>query len=125
MKKVLLALLVIVTGGLGSLWYLAAIVFRVDPPELEDTQVMDVFIGVLLGIATLGAFHLFQLPRSSIPRMRLSIATGIMVCLLAGCSLISWHRYTLAVRERNAKAAIQRQIRQPSSSTTQTVVETP
>lgn len=125
MKKVLLGLLVIATGGLGGIWFLAALVFRVDPPELESTQVMDAFIGILLGVAALGLFHLLQFPRSGVTRRRWSIATGITVCVLAGGSLISWHRYTLAVRERNAKAAIQHQMQQPSSSTTQKVVQTP
>ena len=105
MKKPLLTLGVISCGAMGALLYLAAIAFRVEPSELAATQLMDLMIGLLLGAAVLGLFHVFELPRAPLVRRKSSFVTGALVCLCAGGSLISWHRFQLAERERHSRAA--------------------
>lgn len=111
-RKIILVLLVIATGFYGGVLFLAALIFRVEPPELVETEVGDVFIGVLLGAAVFGLFHLFQIPRSAIPRRRLSIIAGILVCVLAAGALIAWHRYGLALRMRHSREAVQLELPQ-------------
>src|SRR5262245_17622373 len=113
-KKVLLALLVIVTGGYGGIGFVTLLLFRLEPPELQATQVVDIGVGLSLGFAIIGLLNFFELPRARVARLKLSLAAGIAVCVLAGGSLISLHRYTLAVRDRDAKAADQRELQQRS-----------
>ena len=100
MKKVTLAVVGGGCVGTGALLFLAALVFRVEPPELAGTEVMDVFIGLLLGGGMWGLLGAL-LPA----RRGASLAAGVLICLFAGGALVTWHRFQLAERERYARAA--------------------
>ena len=67
MKKFLLATMVIVTGGYGGICFLGLLLFRLEPPELQATQVDDIGVGLLLGVASIGLVQFFELPRARIP----------------------------------------------------------
>jgi hypothetical protein len=107
MKRLLNALLVIAAGGLGGVWFFFALVARLDSP-VGEIQVIDLCIGAVLGIATAGVFDVLQLPRASASRTRARIIAGATVCVLAGGSLIAWHRRQLVERERLGREAIER-----------------
>jgi H+/Cl- antiporter ClcA len=106
MKKALLIAAAVGCGVVGAFLYLAALLFRVNPPELAETQFMDVIIGLFLGGAAWAAFHAIELPHAPPERTKLSLATGVLVCVCAAASLVACHRLQLAERERQAQAAI-------------------
>ena len=76
MRKTPLTVAAVGCGAVGAFFYLAALLFRVEPPELTRTQFMDVIIGALLGVGVWGLFHAFELPHARPARAKLSFATG-------------------------------------------------
>ena len=99
------SLLAILCAIVGAVLYLLALLSRPDPPELAQTQFLDLFIGILLGIGSWGLLLVRGIAATRRPRHKTSLICGIIVSICTSGSLIAWHRLQLAERERNAESA--------------------
>ena len=77
---------------------------------------ISLLIGLFLGAGVWGLFHTFELPRAPSKRAKLSFATGALVCLCTGASLVAWHRLQLAERERQVDEDHRQSLRKPCRS---------